>query len=465
MGVKTQGKINLRIISRLDIKSQNVIKGVHLEGLKIVGKPEELSNKYSSEGADEIYFHDTVASLYQRNNIFNIVEKVASEINIPLTVSGGLRSESDVEKALISGADKVSLNTIFHEKREIINNLVKIFGSQAIVGSVEAKKISNKWIAFTDNGRTNTNMDVLEWIKILQEEGVGEIIVTSVDFEGTQKGFDLDLLKKIENQIKVPLIVSGGIGKIDHIKDLSKFYCVTGTAIASIIHYNKFSLKKIKEDMGEKKNIFKINLKKKIKKISIFNSKICNLKSLYNSFNKIAKVEVIDRIIPSEIDRLVLPGVGSFDKFSKDISNDVKQNIQQFSKTGKHLLGICLGAQFLFTKSYEINENKGLDLLKGSVVKIDKIEKKNDIIIPNIGWFQINLNNNNLLKNIPKYSKFYFIHSYNFVPDDKNLIISKIQNSNINAICKKNNIIACQFHPEKSGNVGIHFLNNFLNLN
>ena len=111
MGVKTQGKINLRIISRLDIKSQNVIKGVHLEGLKIVGKPEELSNKYSSEGADEIYFHDIVASLYQRNNIFNIVEKVASEINIPLTVSGGLRSEMDVEKALISGADKVSLNT------------------------------------------------------------------------------------------------------------------------------------------------------------------------------------------------------------------------------------------------------------------------------------------------------------------------------------------------------------------
>ena len=99
-------------------------------------------------------------------------------------------------------------------------------------------------------------------------------------------------------------------------------------------------------------------------------------------------------------------------------------------------MGICLGAQFLFTKSYEINENKGLDLLQGSVVKIDKIEKKNDIIIPNIGWFQINTNNN-LLKNIPKYSKFYFIHSYNFVPDDKNLIISKIQNSNINAICKK----------------------------
>ena len=173
---------------------------------------------------------------------------------------------------------------------------------------------------------------------------------------------------------------------------------------------------------------------------------------------------MVDRINPLELDRLVLPGVGSFDKFSKDMSIDVKKKIQEFSKTGKPLLGICLGAQFLFTKSFEIKENKGLDLLKGSVVKIDKIEKKNNILIPNIGWFQINLNKSDLLKNIPKYSKFYFIHSYNFEPNDKNLIISKIQNSNINAICKKDNIIACQFHPEKSGNIGIHFLNNFLDL-
>ena len=455
----------MRIISRLDIKSQDVIKGVHLEGLKIVGKPEELSDKYSKDGADEIYFHDTVASLYRRNNLFKIVEKVASKINIPLTVSGGLRSEKDVETALVSGADKVSLNTIFHENKKIINNLVKIFGSQAIVGSVEAKKIDDKWIAFTDNGRTNTNIDVLEWIKTLQGEGIGEIIITSVDFEGTQKGFDLKLLENINKNIKVPLIVSGGIGNTDHIKKLSNYSCVKGVAIASIIHYNKFTVNQIKQAINEKNNFYKLNVKKNNKKISIYNSRICNLKSLYNSLNKICEVEVVDNISSKNIDRLILPGVGSFDKFAKDIPSEVKQNIKDFGKTGKPILGICLGAQFLFSKSYELRENEGLDMFKGSVIKIDRVENKKNILIPNIGWFEIQTNKDQLLKKIPISNRFYFIHSYNFVPEDRNLIISKVKNSNINAICKKDNIIACQFHPEKSGNLGIQFLSNFLNFN
>ncbi len=452
-----------RIIARLDIKGTNVIKGVHLEGLKIVGDPKILSKKYSDDGADEIYFHDTVASLYRRNNLFEIIEGVSSSINIPLTVSGGLRSVADIEKALISGADKVSLNTIFHEDPSLIKKVVETFGSQAIVASVEAKKIKDQWIAFTDNGRTNTNKNVLEWINFLQDSGVGELLVTSIDFEGTKKGFDDKLLIELNKITKVPLILSGGFGTIEHIKNAYKFTKVTGTAIATMIHYNEIDIKTIKKNIDKKfvtKNFF---IKKKNKKLSILNSKTCNIRSLYNSLTKICDVDVINSISPENIDRLVIPGVGSFNEFSKEVSLETKENIKILNKNSKPILGICLGAQFLFTRSFEFGLNAGLDLIKGDVLKINDPGINKEITTPNIGWWEIEENNEKLFLDIPINSKYYFIHSYNFYPDESNLFLSKIKGANINAICKKNNLIACQFHPEKSGNQGQKFLDNFIN--
>lgn len=450
-----------RIISRLDIKGQNVIKGVHLEGLKIIGNPEELSKKYSMEGADEIYFHDTVASLYQRNNLFEIVEKVASNISIPLTVSGGLRKIEDIENAFISGADKVSLNTIFHQDLSLIKKIVKIFGNQAIVGSIEAKKIKNEWVAFTDNGRTNTNKNVLEWIKRLQDEGIGEIVLTSVDFEGTQKGFDLDLLNRVNSIVNVPLILSGGIGSVNDIKNVFNISCSSGVTISSILHYNKFKIGEVKNKIFNDNRIKKVNIKKQNQKITILKSKICNIKSLTNSLKKVANVEVLDNFDPKKIDKLVLPGVGSFSQFAKEISNQQKNSILKFSETGKPILGICLGAQFLFSKSFEHGNFNGLNLLSGNVVHIKNIEKSNSFVVPNIGWHEIEKLDHKMFDAIPEYSKFYFIHSYNFQPTEKNILSSKIKNSNINAISIKNNFVACQFHPEKSGEIGIKFLENF----
>ncbi len=418
-----------RIISRLDIKGQNVIKGVHLEGLKIIGNPEELSKKYSMEGADEIYFHDTVASLYQRNNLFEIVERVASNISIPLTVSGGLRKVEDIEKAFISGADKVSLNTIFHQDLSLINKIVKIFGNQAIVGSIEAKKIKNEWVAFTDNGRTNTNKNVLEWIKRLQDEGIGEIVL--------------------------------GIGSVNDIKNIFNISCSSGVTISSVLHYNKFKTREIKNKIFSDNGIKKVNIKKQNQKITILKSKICNIKSLTNSFKKVANVEALDNFDPKKIDRLVLPGVGSFSQFAKEISNKQKNSILEFSEMGKPILGICLGAQFLFSKSFEHGNFNGLNLLSGNVVHLKNIEKNNSFVVPNIGWYEIEKLDHKLFDAIPEYSKFYFIHSYNFQPTEKNILSSKIKNSNINAISIKNNFVACQFHPEKSGEIGIKFLENF----
>ena len=451
-----------RIISRLDIKGQNVIKGVHLEGLKIIGDPEELSRKYSNDGADEIYFHDTVASLYERNNLFELVERVASNISIPLTVSGGLKKVEDIEKALISGADKVSLNTIFHKDISLISKIVRIFGAQAIVGSIEAKKINNEWVAFTDNGRTNTKKNVLEWVKKLQDEGIGEIVVTSVDFEGTQKGFDLELLNNLNLIVKVPLILSGGIGNIGDIEIVFKIPCYSGVTISSVLHYDKLKISEIKNRNSKIKEIKKINIIKQNKKITVLKSKICNIKSLTNSLKKVADFEIVDNFNPKKIDKLILPGVGSFSEFAKGIRDDQKNSIIEFSKLNKPILGICLGAQFLFSKSFEHGNFDGLNLISGNVINIKDIEKKKNILSPNIGWYEIEKIDNKLFKDIPDRSKFYFIHSYNFQPADKKILTSKIINSNINAVCIKNNLIACQFHPEKSGEIGIKFLENFV---
>ena len=317
-------------------------------------------------------------------------------------------------------------------------------------------------MAFTDNGRTNTKKNVLEWVKKLQDEGIGEIIVTSVDFEGTQKGFDLELLNNLNSIVKVPLILSGGIGNIRHIEEVFEISCSSGVAVSSVLHYGKLKISEIKNKKNKINEIKKINITKQNKKVTVLNSKICNAKSLINSLQKVADVEIVENFNPKKIDKLILPGVGSFSEFAKEIKNDQKNSIIEFSKLNKPILGICLGAQFLFSKSFEHGNFKGLNLISGNVINIKEIEKKNNILVPNIGWYKIEKMDNKLFKDIPDQSKFYFIHSYNFQPTDKKIQTSKIVNTNINAICIKNNFIACQFHPEKSGEIGIKFLENFV---
>lgn len=197
--------------------------------------------------------------------------------------------------------------------------------------------------------------------------------------------------------------------------------------------------------------------------MSILNTKTCNIKSLYNSLIKICDVEVVENLEIKKIDRLVLPGVGSFGAFSKEITNENKEKIKNLYSNSKPILGICLGAQFFFTKSEEFGENIGLNIIEGNVLKINNIEENKKIVTPNIGWWEIEKSSDKLFLDIPSNSKYYFIHSFNFYPNEKSVILSKIKNLNINAVCKKNNLVACQFHPEKSGKIGLKFLDNFLN--
>lgn len=239
---------SIRVIPRLDIKGSNVIKGVHLEALRIVGDPHQLATKYYKEGADELIYIDVVASLYGRNNLLEIVEHAARDIFIPLTVGGGIRTLQDIRQALRSGADKVAINTHATKHPDFITEAANTFGSSCIVGSIEAKCVGeNKWEAYTDNGRVVTGLDVVIWAKKLEELGAGELLITSIDQEGTAKGYDIELIKRIAPEVSIPVIACGGAGNPEHIAKVIQEGHADAVSAAHIFHYNKFSIKEVKE--------------------------------------------------------------------------------------------------------------------------------------------------------------------------------------------------------------------------
>lgn len=239
---------NIRIIARLDIKGPHLVKGIQFEGLRKMGDPNDFAVRYYHEGADEIIYIDTVASLYNRNNLTDIVEKTTREIFIPITVGGGIRSISDVSALLRSGADKVALNTAALKRPELIREIAETFGSQCLVLSIQAKKIADgKWEAYYDNGREKSGTDAVEWASRVCELGAGEILLTSVDAEGTQKGFDCELVRKVAAAVPIPVIAGGGMGSADHLIEVVKSGKADAVAMASVLHYNKMSLRDIKE--------------------------------------------------------------------------------------------------------------------------------------------------------------------------------------------------------------------------
>jgi imidazole glycerol-phosphate synthase subunit HisF len=231
--------LNLRIIPRLDIKGAALVKGVHLEGLRVLGSPEEFARWYYEEGADELLYMDIVASLYERNSLLDIVERTSGEIFIPLTVGGGLRSLSDIKAVLRAGADKVALNTAAVRDPELIRTASRRFGSSTIVVSVEAKRRADgSYEAYTDCGRERTGLDAIAWALKAAELGAGEILVTSIDAEGTGAGFDLELTRAIASQVTIPVIAGGGAGSVEHVAAAASEGRADAVCIASLLHYD-----------------------------------------------------------------------------------------------------------------------------------------------------------------------------------------------------------------------------------
>ena len=237
-----------RLIARLDIKGPNLIKGIHLEGLRVIGSPNEHALRYYQQGADELIYMDCVASLYGRNSLREIVEAAAQDVFVPMTVGGGIRSVDDATDLLRSGADKVAVNTAAVANPELISDIARRFGSQCMVLSIEAKQIGPaRWEVYTENGRERSGKDVIEWVRRGVALGAGEILLTSVDREGTRRGFDIALVRAVTAEVSVPVIASGGMGTAQDLVDVVQQAEADAVAMADILHYRRAAIGDVRQ--------------------------------------------------------------------------------------------------------------------------------------------------------------------------------------------------------------------------
>ena len=245
----------MRIISRLDIKNQNVIQSINLEGLRVIGDPNKIGKKYYNEGIDEIIFMDAVASLYGRNNIFETIKKITKNIFIPISVGGGIRTISDIQEALNSGADKVVINSAAIKNPQLILEAQKKYGSSTIIISIDTRKEgeNGNWKIFTNSGREKVNIDLVDWVKEVQKLGCGELMITSIDHAGTKRGFDYKLLKYLQKiKLKIPIIFCGGCSGKDDIRKIKRYLQDDdGVSISSILHYNIEKINNLKKTVYE----------------------------------------------------------------------------------------------------------------------------------------------------------------------------------------------------------------------
>lgn len=243
---------NVRLIPRLDVKQNWLIKGVQMEGWRKIGDPADFARQYAAEGADELAFVDVVASLYNRNNLHDVVEKVASSVFIPLTVGGGVRSKEDVRSLLARGADKVSINTAATTNPGLITEVSDEFGAQATVITIEAiRKGDNKWEAMTDNGRNQTGKDAVDWATEVEQRGAGEIFVTSIDRDGTKRGYDVELIQQISQRVSVPVVASGGLGEPSHLRSLIDNTEASAASVAASLHWKNTTLEDLQSTLAD----------------------------------------------------------------------------------------------------------------------------------------------------------------------------------------------------------------------
>ncbi len=240
--------MTVRIIAKLDVKPPHVVKPIHFEGLRKIGRPDDLADQYYKQGADELFYIDIVASLYRREILFDEIERTANQLFIPFAVGGGVKTIDDFSKLFHNGADKVVINThAVQRDPSLINKAAEIFGSQAVVVNIEAKQWGDNWECFTDCGRIQSGKDVLTWVQDVEQRGAGEILLQAVDKDGRQRGFDMELAKKVVNVVNVPVVVSSGAGSLEDIKNLVEYSGPSGVAIASLLHYGKVTVRSIKE--------------------------------------------------------------------------------------------------------------------------------------------------------------------------------------------------------------------------
>ena len=238
----------LRIIPKLEVKNSNLIKGLQYEGLRKVGNPIDYASKYYEQGADQINIIDIVSSLYSRENIYEIIDKITENIFIPICVGGGIKTIDNIIKLLKCGADRVIINSEALRNKQFLNEVSDIFGKQFISVSIEAKKINDDYYCMMDHGRENSNIKVTEWIKYLTQNNIGEIIINSVDNDGMECGYDISLIRLLADSVKCPVVLSGGAGAVDDFLEAAKFNCISGLSASSIFHFDKINIVDLKKN-------------------------------------------------------------------------------------------------------------------------------------------------------------------------------------------------------------------------
>jgi len=466
-----------RLVARLDIKGNRLIKGIRFEGLRVIGDPLQHARAYASQGIDEILFIDSVASLYGRNSLTDILRSTTRDVFVPITAGGGVRSVQDAAALLAAGADKIAVNTAALENPELLNQLVLAFGSQCVVASIQARSIgASGWEAMSECGRERSGRNIHEWIQDVQKLGVGEILLTSVDNDGTCRGADLNLLDSVRDILTVPLIYSGGISSSSEVESILGAPHVYGVSIGSSFHKHSLNPADLKEyltnsdcsDYVRARSHSRLQDKSLLplegKRLGIVDYGMGNQQSLVNALEYLGSdVVLTDELeLLSACDLLFLPGVGSFPRGMSQLKDKgLDALLINLVKSGKPLIGICLGMQMLFNSSDEFEFSSGLSLVDGHVTSIPKVDPTGTpVLLPHMGWNSLVIKSN---KDFPYPStsiQQYFVHSFvaTNIPDESLLFSTTYQGLALTAAVHVDNLIGFQFHPERSGIDGIELL-------
>ncbi len=470
-----------RVIARLDVKGSKLIKGKRYEGLRVIGDACEAAKKYASQNIDEIFYSDAVASLYERNGLSEILRKSCQDVFIPITVGGAIRTVEDGRRLLAAGADKLAINTAALKNPQLINDLASTFGKQCVVVSIQARKssLSNEWDVMVQSGRDRSSKKLIDWIKEIQERGAGEIFLGSVNQDGTGKGADLELIKKVKPHVYIPLVVGGGINSKKNIQEILNIDSnISGFAIGSEFHKNNLSVSEVKEIIKE--NSFpvrklpidkNIKLKKSIN-VVIVDYSMGNVESLRNGLKNIGANVVLtsDNNLIQKADIVALPGVGSFPEGMRQLKEkNLIDSLKNKILNGGSLIGICLGMQLLFEEGNEYEKCKGLGFIEGNIEKLpNKTKEGESIILPNVGWNKLTSCQSNIdwYGNLEDNFYQYFVHSYGAIKGEINpkfgLFKSLHGDCEYFSAVRKNKVIGLQFHPERSGADGLELLVNII---
>lgn len=468
-----------RLVARLDIKGSRLIKGVRFEGLRVVGDPWDAALRYAHAGADELLYIDAVASLYGRNGLADLLRRTSREVFIPITAGGGVRSVGDAAALLASGADKIAVNTAALERPELLTELAEAFGSQCVVASIQARSQGpGAWEAMAEAGRERSGRDVLEWIEQVQQLGAGEVLLTSVDKDGTCAGPDQPLLAAAVNKVRVPLVLGGGFSCIDHLVAALQHPRLSAVSLGAALHHERLELASLKCNLAAAES-FPMRLPPASVptsrtddpsplaglRVGVINFGMGNQQSLINALQALGADTLLSEQ-PEQLSScklLALPGVGAFRQGMAALrSRGMNDWLRQWVSAGQPLLGICLGMQMLFETGEEFGGSAGLGLLRGRVTAMPSHNAAGEpLVLPHMGW-------NRLLPGPAAGPKppsaetlnQYFVHSYaaTGVDPDTVLFHCRYGGSPFVAAVRQGPVAGFQFHPERSGPAGLDLL-------